>query len=329
MSRLSLGITQHRNGQSYMFSFCGGTQFVDFEFWSPLKQRRAFGEMLCEFGIVIQPPKSIGGENKVRGASATQLFKIGNCMWAVARIAIVGHAFLEEMPTLALRIIKYRRVAAVRCDNQRTRGGGFPQFHTGIAKCRGRRSIKRPNIQVSENCERARKQDRHCHHPNARRDFRFKKSASGARESSSDRHERKLIPWMAVAIADYDDEQNHRRQPPMKEPCIFPAWRDEQTDDRHYRENWGEAQCRGQSHDVPVPSKILDPDPALAKEVIRIKSLGNLMRVPVPRERRQDRNCGEKPKVGPFQKSAAPFLPHEEQKRRSDDGSRQFYKKRQ
>src|SRR6266536_5750761 len=155
------------------------------------------------------------------------------------------------MPTFALRVIKYRRVAAVGCDNQR-----------------------------------AREQDRQCHDDDARRDFRSEKNASSARESSSDRHERKLVPWMAVAIADYDDEQNHRCQPPMKKRRIFFAWRDEQTDDRHYREDRGEARCCGHSQDVPVPRKILKPDPARAEEMMRIKFPGNLMRVPVPRDRR-------------------------------------------
>ena len=191
------------------------------------------------------------------------------------------------MPTFPLCVVKYRGVAVVRCDNQRIRCCAFPKFQTGIAKLGGRGSIKWSHIEVSKNCKRTRKQDRPGHHRNARRrDFRSDKCASGARKSGSDRHKRKLIPWVAVAIADYDDEQDHRAKPPMKKPCISPAGRDEHSDDRHDRENRREARCCGQSHDVPVPRETLDPDSALAKEMMRIKSLGDLSRMPVPRDRR-------------------------------------------
>src|SRR5438552_2367026 len=117
MSRLSLDMTQQRNGQGYTFSFRGWTQSVDFEFRSRLNQRCAFAEMLCEFRIVIQPPKSIGGENKVRGAAATQFFKIGNRLLAIAWITIVNPLFFEKVPAAPMRIIEDSRIAVIRCDD--------------------------------------------------------------------------------------------------------------------------------------------------------------------------------------------------------------------
>ena len=75
--------------------------------------------MLCEFGIVVEPPKRVGSEKEMRRAAVTQLLKIGNRLLAIARIAGVNRVFLLEMPTLSLRVVKYRRIARIRGDNQR------------------------------------------------------------------------------------------------------------------------------------------------------------------------------------------------------------------
>jgi hypothetical protein len=56
--------------------------------------------------------------------------------------------------------------------------------------------------------------------------------------------------------------------------------------------------------------------------MIWIKSLGNLMRVPVPNCRRQQRNSGKKPKVASFQKIPTPLSPRKEQKRRGNNDAR-------
>src|SRR5207244_8760765 len=97
----------------------------------------------------------------------------------------------------------------------------------------------------------------------------------------------------------------------MKKPCISPAGRDEHSDDRYDREDRSEARCCGQCHDVSVPRETLNPDSALAKEMMRIKSLGDLSRMPVPRDRRQNCNHGEKPERSPSQKIPAPLRSEE------------------
>src|SRR5947208_17120304 len=82
-------------------------QFIDFEFWSRLEQRRTLAEMLSELSIRFQPPKSGRGKNKMRCALATQSLKIGNRLLAVLWIAAVNSILLEKMPDFALRIIEY------------------------------------------------------------------------------------------------------------------------------------------------------------------------------------------------------------------------------
>ncbi len=101
---------------------------------------------------------------------------------------------------------------------------------------------------------------------------------------------------MAIAVADDDDEEDHRNQPPMKKAGILSIQRlrDEQTDQRHEGENRREARYQGLLRDVPVPRETLDSNPAGAEEVMGIKFLCDLIRVPVPDGRRQQRDRGEK-----------------------------------
>src|SRR6266702_7842374 len=103
-------MTQRRNRKGWKFSSCCSVRSVNSKFWGCLHQLRAFGQMLGEFGIVIQPPKCVGSENEMRRAAATLLLKIGNGLLAIGRIASVNCVSLEEVPTLALRVVEYRRV---------------------------------------------------------------------------------------------------------------------------------------------------------------------------------------------------------------------------
>src|SRR5947208_4326183 len=123
-----------RSHTTETFSPCYSNQPVDFEFRGRLHQRCAFAEMLCEFRIIIQPPKCVSRENEMRRAAATQSFKIGSHLLAVARSASVNRVSLEEVPTLSSRVVKYRRIAHVRSDNQRVGRGNSVQFQTSIAK---------------------------------------------------------------------------------------------------------------------------------------------------------------------------------------------------
>src|SRR5438093_13740080 len=93
--------------------------------------------MLCEFRIVSQPPESIDGENKVRGAKTAQLFQVQNYLLAVARGTSVNAVFFQEMPALALCIIKYRWVAHIRGTDQRSRRRTFVKFQASMAKLSG------------------------------------------------------------------------------------------------------------------------------------------------------------------------------------------------
>src|SRR5204863_2831882 len=94
------------------------TQPVNFEFCSPHNQRCAFGKMLCKFGIVLQPPKRVGCENKMGGATTAQFFKIDNQLPVVARIALVDSIFLEKVPAPPFCIIENGRIAVIGSDDQ-------------------------------------------------------------------------------------------------------------------------------------------------------------------------------------------------------------------
>ena len=54
----------------------------------------------------------------MRRPAAAQLLKIDNGPLTVAWIAVVNRISLEEVPTLSLRIVKYRRIASVCGNNQ-------------------------------------------------------------------------------------------------------------------------------------------------------------------------------------------------------------------
>src|SRR5262249_28754937 len=115
-----------------------------------------FGQMLCEFGIVVEPPKCVGGENEMRRTAATQLLKIDNQLLAIPRVAGVNGVFFKEVPTPSLRIVKYGRITHVRGNDQCVGRRNFVQFETSIAKLSGRRFIKWSHTNVSQQCKRTR-----------------------------------------------------------------------------------------------------------------------------------------------------------------------------
>ena len=144
------------------YSSSRDAEFVNSKSWGCLHQLCAFGQMLCKFRIIIQPPKCVGRENEIRRAAAVQLLKIGNRLLAVARIAGVDGVFLEEVPTLSLRVLKYRRITRVPGNNQRIGRRNSVQLETGITKLSGGRFIEWSHVNVSHQCKRTRKQYRQC-----------------------------------------------------------------------------------------------------------------------------------------------------------------------
>jgi hypothetical protein len=100
---------------------------------------------------------------------------------------------------------------------------------------------------------------------------------------------------VAIPVADDDDENDHRNQPPMKKARIssIPRLRDKQTDERHHCEKRRQTGYQSLSRNVPVPRETLDSNPASAEEVMGIKLLCNLMCVPVPNRRGQHCDAGE------------------------------------
>src|SRR4029434_5375887 len=143
------------------------------------------------------------------------------------------------------------------------------------------------HVQGGQNCERTCKQDRQGYHRDARRNFRSKKIACSAGKRRRDGHEGQRVPWVAVAISERYNKQNHGSQPPIEEAAISSARRDKQTDERDNRENRREAGRRSLSHDIPVPRETFQPNSPGTEKMMRIKSLGDLIGVPIPDGRRQ------------------------------------------
>src|SRR5437773_11208275 len=90
-----------------LFSPCYGGQLVNSKFWGCLDQLRAFGQMLCELGIVVEPPKCILRENEMRCAAATQSLNIGHGLLALARIPSASRVSIQELPTLSPCVLEY------------------------------------------------------------------------------------------------------------------------------------------------------------------------------------------------------------------------------
>src|SRR4029434_7739863 len=108
----------------------------------------------------------------------------------------------------------------------------------------------------------------------------------------------------------------------MEEARILRSRCDKQTDKRHYSEDRRETRRRRLSRDVPIPRKTFDPEPIFSEEMIWIKSLGNLMRVPVPNCRRQQRNSGKKSQIASFHKLPTQLSQRRDQKRRGNNDAR-------
>jgi len=65
----------------------------------------------------------------------------------------------------------------------------------------------------------------------------------------------------------------------------------------------GETRAHGLLCDFPIPRGIHDPKTAAAEKVIRIKSLGDPMCVPIPDRGRHERDEGKKPKFPTLKKA--------------------------
>src|SRR4029077_4382386 len=117
-------------------SYCN--QFVNSKFGRRLDDLCVFGQVRNEFWIRLRPPKSIPGENKMRGSSAPQPLKILDCLLAVVWSAVVNRVVLGKMPALALGVVKGGRIAHVRGYDQRIGRCHSFQLQTRIAKLRRR-----------------------------------------------------------------------------------------------------------------------------------------------------------------------------------------------
>ena len=140
------------------------------------------------------------------------------------------------------------------------------------------------------------KQNRRCDCSQTRRDFRSNKGTSGAGKGSGDRNQWKLIPSVAIAITDDDDENNHGSQPPMKKTRVssIPRLRTNKPTSAIAERAGVRLDTKRLLRDVPVPRERFDSNPAGAEEMMGIKFLRNLMRVPVPDDGRHQGNAAKR-----------------------------------
>ena len=98
---------------------------------------------------------------------------------------------------------------------------------------------------------------------------------------------------MAIAIADDDNEENHREQPPMKNARKFFARHKEQADQSQDRQERRERGGKQPTDNVEIPVRAFNSDPAFAKEMEWVGFLRDLIGVPVPDHRWQQHDHAE------------------------------------
>src|SRR5205085_2637841 len=116
-------------------------QFVDREFRRLLDERRVRREVHGEFLIIIEPPLRARVKNEMGRAAAPEFLQVGDDLRTVERVAVVN-AVAEEMPAFAMRVIKNRRIAVGRRDDERVRRSGFVEFKSKIAERGCRRLVE-------------------------------------------------------------------------------------------------------------------------------------------------------------------------------------------
>ena len=94
--------------------------------------------------------------------------------------------------------------------------------------------------------------------------------------------ERSIFPGIEPLLSSGGND--HGRQPPMEKTRIpaSPRLREKQTDEPDHRENWRKTGYKSLLCNLRIPGDRFYSNPAGAEEVMRIKLLCYLMRVPVP-----------------------------------------------
>src|SRR5207237_8490679 len=106
-------------------------------------------------------------------------------------------------------------------------------------------------------------------------------------------HQRQLVPLMSIAVANYDDEDNHRREPPMKKPRERARSCDERPDEREREKQRSQTRRHYLFRDLPIPARAHNLNSARAEKVVRIKFVGHFIGVPILNRGWQQRNRSE------------------------------------
>src|SRR5881296_916360 len=95
---------------------------------------------------------------------------------------------------------------------------------------------------------------------------------------------------MSIAVANYDDEENHRRKPPMKKPRQRARSCDERPDEREREKQGRETRRHYLFRDLPIPTSAHNLNAARAEKMVRIKFLRHIVGMPIPNPGRQQCN---------------------------------------
>ena len=125
--------------------------------------------------------------------------------------------------------------------------------------------------------------------------FFLREPEPGTAKHRRDRNERQLIPLMAIAVADNDDENNHRHEPPTKWRRARIVSRDEDAEGGKCEKNG--CQCAGAclKENMPIPAQAHDANATGAEKMIGIKTLRDPVGMPIPQGGRKERDQDNEP----------------------------------
>src|SRR5947207_12767957 len=117
------------------------------------------------------------------------------------------------MPAFPMRVIKNRWIAVGRRDDQGVWCRRFFQFESKIAERRRGRTVERLGAEIGRHDKRADEQERSDHEERPWDSSPGDTPTSASGKNGRDRDQRKLIPLIAIAVADDENEEQHRAVP--------------------------------------------------------------------------------------------------------------------
>src|ERR1700730_12456505 len=113
---------------------------------------------------------------------------------------------------------------------------------------------------------------------------------------------------MTVAVSDDNDKEDHNSEPGIKNPRPSYSPRQDQPEHRQNDRHNRKARSDRSPKNVPIPSRGHDLNAAGTEKMVRIKSVSDIGRVPVPARRRNDGNRAKDPQSTVPERAPAKML---------------------